>query len=93
MDTNHITRHAQVRMQQRGIGADVLDNLFAYGRAVHDHCGAEILYFDHAARRRLACERGEEAIRRLGKRLRAFAVVGSDGKVRTVGYLTRRINR
>lgn len=93
MDTSHLTRHARIRMQQRGIGADALESLLAYGRAVHDHRGAEILYFDHAARRRLACERGEEAVRRLGSRLRAFAVLGSDGKVRTVGYRTRRINR
>ena len=88
MDTTELTRHARVRMQQRGIGSEVLDHLF-----VHDHHGAEIVYFDRAARRRLAEERGEEAIRRLGKRLGAFAVIGSDGKVRTVGYRTRRINR
>ena len=93
MDTTELTRHARVRMQQHGIGSEVLDHLFAYGRIVHDHHGAEIVYFDRAARRRLAEERGEEAIRRLGKRLGAFAVIGADGKVRTVGYRTRRINR
>ncbi len=93
MDTNILTRHAQVRMQQRGIGADALDHLLAYGRAVHDHRGAEIVYFDHAARRRLAEERGEEIIRRLGKRLGTFAVIGATGKVHTVGHRTRRINR
>ena len=60
---------------------------------LHDHRGAEILYFDHAARRRLAEARGEKIIRRLGKRLAAFAVIGANGKVCTVGRRTRRINR
>ncbi len=50
MDTTELTRHARVRMQQRGIGSEVLDHLFAYGRIVHDHHGAEIVYFDRAAR-------------------------------------------
>ena len=88
-----LTRHAQVRMQQRGIGAEVLEDLLAYGRAVHDHRGAQIVFFDRAARRRLAQEQGEEAIRRLGKRLSAYAVIGSDGEVRTVGHRIRRIRR
>jgi hypothetical protein len=93
MDIYGLTRHAQVRMQQRGIGAEVLDDLLAYGRAVHDHHGAEIVFFDRAARRRLASARGEEALRRLGNRLRAYAVVGPDGEVRTVGHRVRRIRR
>ena len=93
METNGLTRHAQVRMQQRGIGGEALEDLLAYGRTVHDHHGAQIVFFDHAARRRLAEEQGEEAIRRLGKRLAAYAVIGSDGKVRTVGRRIRRIQR
>lgn len=88
-----LTRHAQVRMQQRGIGEEVLDNLFAYGKVVHDHRGAEILFFDRAARRRLALEKGEEALRSLGKRLAAYAVIGGHGQVLTVGHRTRRIHR
>ncbi len=93
MDTTGLTRHARVRMQQRGIGADVLEDLLAYGRAMHDHHGAEIVFFDRAARRRLAEEQGEETIRRLGKRLSAYAIIGADGKVRTVGHRIRRIQR
>ena len=93
LNTAGLTRHARVRMQQRGIGAEVLENLLAYGRAVHDHRGAEILFFDHAARRRLARAEGEQAIRRLGKRLAAYAIIGADGEVRTVGHRIRRIRR
>ena len=80
-------------MQQRGIGAEVLEDLLAYGCAVHDHHGAEIVFFDHAARRRLAREQGAETLPRLGKRLAAYAVIGSDGEVRTVGHRIRRIRR
>jgi hypothetical protein len=93
LNTAALTRHAQVRMQQRGIGADALADLLAYGRAVHDHRGAQIVYFDRAARRQLAKEQGEQALRRLGKRLAAYAVIGSDGEVRTVGHRIRRIHR
>jgi hypothetical protein len=93
MDTTQLTRHARVRMQQRGIGAEVLEDLLAYGRVVHDHHGAEIVFFDRAARRRLAEEQGEEAVRRLGKGLAAYAVIGTDGKVCTVGHRIRRIHR
>ncbi len=87
------TRHALIRMQQRGIRADAVESLLDFGRTAHDHRGAEIVFFDKAARRRLARERGDEALRRLGKRLRAYVVVGTDGNVLTVGHRTRRIPR
>ena len=91
MDTTGLTKHAKVRMQQRGIGPEVLDDLLAYGRVVHDHRGAEIVYFDQAARRRLSGEQGEEVIRRLGKHLGTYAVIGRNGQVFTVGHRTRRL--
>ena len=88
-----LTRHARIRMQQRGIRADVVENLLNYGCAAHDHRGAEILFFDKAARRRIARERGDDALRRLGKRLRTYLVMDSGGEVLTVGHRTRRIRR
>lgn len=87
MDTTGLTQHARVRMQQRGIGPEVIEDLLDYGRVVHDHRGAEIVFFDHAARRRLAREQGDEAIKRLG----TYAVLGSNGQVYTVGHRTRRL--
>jgi hypothetical protein len=88
-----LTRHALVRMQQRGIGADVIDDLLDYGRMAHDHRGAEIVFFDKSSRQRLARERGDEALRRLGNRLRAYLVIDTAGDVLTVGHRTRRIRR
>ncbi len=88
-----LTRHALIRMQQRGIRAEVVEDLLDFGRTTHDHRGAQIVFFDRAARRRLARERGDEVLRRLGKRLRAYLVVDTDGDVLTVGHRTRRIRR
>ncbi len=53
MDTA-VTRHAQARMQQRAIRPEALDCLMAFGREAFDHRGGVVLYFDKAARRRLA---------------------------------------
>ena len=71
----------------------VVESLLDFGRTAHDHRGAQIVFFDKAARQQLARERGAEALRRLGKRLRAYLVVNADGDVLTVGHRTRRIQR
>jgi exonuclease III len=79
-----LTTHARVRMQQRGIPAAVLEDLLDYGRAMHDHRGATVLYFDRRAR---------SALRQAGRRLDAYAVVGGDGEIRTVGHRFKRLWR
>ncbi len=97
-----VTTHARRRMQQRGIPAAVLEDLLDYGRAMHDHRGAMVLYFDRHARAELAqvwnraelahvWERAE--LRHAGKRVNAYAVVGGDGEIRTVGHRTKRLRR
>lgn len=88
-----LTRHALIRMQQRGIRADVVEDLLDFGRTTHDHRGAEIVFFDKAARQRMARERGEDALRHLGRRLHAYLVMSAGGDVLTVGHRTRRIRR
>ena len=79
-----LTTHARMRMQQRGIPVALLEDLLDYGRAMHDHRGATVLYFDRRAR---------EALRRTGRRLDAYAVVGGDGEIRTVGHRYKRLRR
>ena len=81
-----LTTHARVRMQQRGISPAVLDVLLAYGREAHDHRGCRIVQFDKRSRRRAARELGGEFFRRIERHLGAYAVIGPDDAVVTVGH-------
>jgi hypothetical protein len=87
-----VSRHAQARMQQRGIAPAAIDCLLDYGREHHDHHGAVVVMLDRAATRRIArfapARAGE--LRALGG---LYAVVASDGCVCTVGHRTRRLRR
>ena len=87
-----VSRHAQARMQQRGIASSAVDCLLDFGREHHDHHGAVVIMLDRAATRRIArfapVRAGEiDAMRGL------YAVVASDGCVCTVGHRTRRLRR
>jgi hypothetical protein len=87
-----VSRHAQARMQQRGIARSAVDCLLDYGREHHDHHGAVIVMLDRASMRRLArvgaVRAGElDAMRRL------YAVVTNDGCICTVGHRSRRLRR
>lgn len=86
-----LTLHARARMQQRGIAPEALECLLEYEREAFDHRGGVILYLDKAARRRIAREEGRTPP--AGKRLNLYAVLGDDGRVRTVGHRYRRIPR
>ena len=85
------TEHARVRMQQRGIPDVVLERLYRYGRTVHDHRGARILHFDHAARKRMQRELDRADYCQLEKHLNAYAVLDMEGTVITVGHRIRRV--
>ena len=87
----HLTHHARARMQQRGIAPEALECLLHYGREAFDHRGGVILYLDKAARRRIAREEGHRGPK--GRRLDLYAVLGEDGRVRTVGHRYRRVPR
>jgi hypothetical protein len=89
----NLTQHAKTRMQQRGIPESALECLLDYGRFQYDHRGAAIVFLDKAARRRLAREQGSQPLRQLEKHLDAYAVVGIDGTVKTVGHRYKRIPR
>ena len=83
-----LTEHARIRMQQRGISAAAVEDLLTFGREVHDHHGATILYLDKRARARTALQQISKS-----KRLDVYAVVGSDGLIKTVGHRFQRIRR
>ena len=93
MQQLHLTDHARSRSQQRAIPEVVLDGLLSYGKAVHDHHGSLIVFFDHRAKNRLRREWGELEFRHYEAKLDAYAVLAPDGSVVTVGHRTRRIPR
>ena len=74
------TDHARARMQQRGIRAAAVEALLDYGRSAPAGGGCEILFFDKAARK-------------AARLPNAYAVVGRDGEVITVGHRYRRLPR
>jgi len=88
-----LSTHARTRMQQRGVGPGVLDLLLDYGATTHDHRGAEVLFFDKAARRRLLRAAGRATYQAVEGKLDAYAVVAGDGAVITVGRRGRRLWR
>lgn len=64
-----------------------------YGAEAHDHHGSVVVFFDHASWRQLARERPQYVLKALGRYRRAYAAIGRDGRVATVGRRYRRIWR
>lgn len=88
-----LSRHARVRMQQRGIPPQVVESLLQCGRVQHDKHGGRIIYFDRSAWR-TACRHGFQAqVPAADRYRRTYLVLGSDGMVRTVSHRYRRIMR
>ena len=82
-----ISRHAAIRMQQRGISRKAVEALISYGRVAHDHHGAMIVYFGNEGRRRIADEPAAQHYSRV------YAVLSPSGEIVTVGYRVKRIYR
>ena len=86
------TDHARARMQQRGIPAAAVEILINYGKSAPAGDGCELVFFDKAARARLFRD-NPEAAREAERLCRAYAVLGRDGAVVTVGHRYRRVPR
>lgn len=86
------TRHAIVRAQQRGISPLVIDLLQEFGAWTKAADGASIRYFDRRAKRKVASYLGPSfaAVR---NDMNVYAVLAGDGRVITVAYRLRRIQR
>ena len=69
----------------------MLERLIEFGETRHDHRGAEILYFDKAARRCLAARLDRNALKSIERHLKAYAVLAGNGEVITVGHRVKRI--
>jgi hypothetical protein len=85
-----LTTHARIRMQQRGIPAAALELLLDYGREAHDHRGRRIVRFDKRSRRRVERALGPSRLKAVERHLNAYAVMGADDAVVTVGHRHRR---
>ena len=82
----NVTRHAAARLQQRAIPPFMVDLLERFGS--ENRCnGADRLFFDKAARKRI--ERhlgGRRGLRLVERWLNSYAVVSDDGAIVTVGH-------
>lgn len=87
-----LSKHASLRLQQRGIPPLILEWLAQYGSVKYDHRGAEVLYFDKRSRKSLAKAVGEEVVKKLASLLDAYAVVSQSGSFVTAGHRTKRLN-
>jgi hypothetical protein len=86
------THHARARMQQRGIPAAAVEVLLDYGKTAPAGDGAELVFFDKAARARLFRD-NPDAVKEAERLCRTYVVVGRDGAVVTVGHRYRRVPR
>ena len=84
------TKHAQIRMQQRGIPRLVIDWLLLYGEESHDHIGGIRRYFTKGSIRNLRRDVGTRALKRFSEYLDCY-LVEADGLVLTSGHRTKRI--
>jgi len=88
-----LSRHARLRMQQRGIPPQVVESLLQCGRVQHDNHGGRIIFFDRGAWK-VACLCGFRALVPAADRYRrTYLVLGGDGMVKTVSHRYRRIRR
>lgn len=87
-----MTKHAQVRSQQRAIPGLLVDLLLQFGSSESVGDGASKVFFDKVARRRVHAYAGPLAPL-LDKHLDLYAVVASDSTVITVGHRLERIRR
>lgn len=87
----NLSRHAQVRMQQRGIPVPIVEWLLAYG-AVNYQKGTELYYFNKQSRKLLERDFGKHELARYEKALDAY-VISSSGKIITVGHRFQRVVR
>ncbi len=86
-----LSKHAKIRMQQRGITAPVIDWLLAYGEVDHQR-GAQLYYFNGKSRRALERDIGQRRLRRQEKAMNTFLVCTED-RIATVGHLYQRVVR
>jgi hypothetical protein len=80
-----LSRHAQARMQQRGIPQTMIDQVLRHGCERHDHRGAIIVLLDREGRRRMA-RSGEARLGEIDRLGRVYVLLRADSTIVTVGH-------
>lgn len=87
------TSHASARLQQRAIPVHIVDLLEKFGSSMRAH-RADRLFFDKAARRRLARNMGgKRGLQSIERWMNVYIVVSDDGQVITAARQTARHRR
>lgn len=87
------TKHASIRLRQRGIPPVILEWLLEYGIPQYDHCRGMVFSFDARSRKSLRSMLNTKAFARHSRHLNCFVVMGTDGEIITVGHRTRKFRR
>lgn len=85
------TKHAEIRLRQRGIPPPVVEWLVSYGSSRFDHHRGLVFYFDSQSRAVLRSAVDRAALARYSEHLDCYVVVSTNGEVITVGHRTRRL--
>ena len=86
-----VSHHAQIRMQQRAITADMLESLLDFGQVKFNGQGTEILTFPKKVVKHLKKELNHKVFMKIERHLNLFAIMSSDGELITTGYRTKRL--
>jgi hypothetical protein len=84
-----LTKHAQIRAQQRAIPQMLIDLLLQFGSSERSGTGVTKVFFDKTSRRKVKAYAGPLA-RLLDDHLDVYAVVTDDLTVITAGHRTHR---
>lgn len=88
------TRHAKIRMQQRGIPPLIEQWLDDFGEEQYDGHGGVRRYFSRKSIRGMERAFGRKPVGRMAEYLNAFKVESSrDGQALTLGHQTKRVRR
>ena len=86
-----VSHHAQIRMQQRAITADMLEILLDFGQVKFNGQGTEILTFPKKVVKHLKKELNHKVFMKIERHLNLYAIMSSDGELITTGYRTKRL--
>ena len=86
-----VSHHAQIRMQQRAITADMLESLLDFGQVKFNGQGTEILTLPKKVVKHLKKELNHKVFMKIERHLNLYAIMSSDGELITTGYRTKRL--